>query len=120
MITGKQNPKYKKPVITAEQDVFCRYCRQELGLNFVKEFQFNTDRKWRFDYAILQHKVAIEVEGGAYTNGRHTRGAGFIKDMEKYNNATSNGWKLLRVTPETLMNLSTFELIIKTLSLCAT
>lgn len=43
--------------------------------------------------------IAIEVEGGAFTRGRHTRGAGFIGDMEKYNAATSMGWRVFRVTP---------------------
>ena len=41
-------------------------------------------------------KVAIELEGGVYTGGRHTRPEGFLKDIEKYNNITILGLKLLR------------------------
>ena len=66
------------------------------------EFKFHPTRRWRFDYAFPKLKIAIECEGGAYTRGRHTRGTGFIKDMEKYNNATLLGWKLLRYTPSNL------------------
>jgi len=67
---------------------------------FFPEYQFLTNRKFRFDFANLENKIAIEIEGGIYTNGRHTRGSGFLKDMEKYNLAVLNGWKLLRYTPQ--------------------
>jgi len=66
----------------------------------IPEYRFHKKRLWRFDYAFIQEKIAIEIEGGAYTNGRHTRGSGFIKDMEKYNAANVLGWNVLRYTPQ--------------------
>ena len=63
------------------------------------EYRFHKVRRWRFDYAHPLTMIAIEVEGGAFTLGRHTRGAGFIKDMEKYNSAVIHGWRVLRYTP---------------------
>lgn len=65
-----------------------------------KEFQFAKEigRKWRFDRAWPEHKVAVELEGGVYTQGRHTRGAGFETDCEKYNTATAMGWRVFRLT----------------------
>lgn len=69
----------------------------------VCEFAFLSPRKWRFDYAWPDFSVALEVEGGAFTLGRHTRGAGFMKDMEKYNEAALAGWRVLRVTPSQLL-----------------
>jgi hypothetical protein len=65
----------------------------------VSELKFHPERKWRFDYAFPDRMIAIEIEGGAFTKGRHTRGPGFIKDMEKYNAAVVLGWKLLRYIP---------------------
>lgn len=64
----------------------------------VKEFQFHPRRKWRFDYALPETliKIAIEIEGGIFSGGRHTRGAGYQKDMHKYNTATKMGWKVYR------------------------
>tara|TARA_R110000824_G_scaffold43665_1_gene127440 strand:- start:923 stop:1135 length:213 start_codon:yes stop_codon:yes gene_type:complete len=44
----------------------------------------------------MKEKVAVEIEGAIWVQGRHTRGSGFVKDMEKYNEATFYGWKVLR------------------------
>lgn len=68
-----------------------------------KEYKFYPTRRWRFDYAFVENKIAIEQEGGVWTGGRHTRGTGFIKDMEKYNCATILGWKVLRYTPDQML-----------------
>jgi very-short-patch-repair endonuclease len=64
------------------------------------EYEFaKPDRKWRLDYAWPQQKVAVEIEGGVFVQGRHSRGVGMEKDMEKYAEALVRGWKVLRVTP---------------------
>jgi len=55
-------------------------------------------RDWRFDFAWPDYVLAIEVEGGTHTQGRHVRGKGFEDDCDKYNYATLNGWMLLRFT----------------------
>jgi hypothetical protein len=70
------------------------------------EYRFHPVRMWRFDFAIISGglKIAIEVEGGVYSGGRHTRGKGFIEDCYKYNSATVLGWRLLRYTSEHLKN----------------
>jgi len=66
----------------------------------VREYRFHPERKWRFDFAFPAHRVAVEVEGGVWTRGRHTRGRGYIADIEKYNEAVILGWRVLRVTRE--------------------
>jgi len=60
-------------------------------------------RKFRFDCACPSLKVAIEIEGAIWTQGRHNRPIGMQQDMDKYNLATLEGWRLLRYTPEQLM-----------------
>lgn len=62
------------------------------------EFKFHATRRWRFDFAWPEFLVAAEVEGGVWTGGRHTRGVGFEGDCEKYAEALTAGWKVLRVT----------------------
>lgn len=65
---------------------------------FQREYKFHPKRKWRFDFANPEKKIAIECEGGIYTNGRHVRGSGYENDCQKYNEASIMGWKLIRVT----------------------
>lgn len=71
---------------------------REVGLEkvFIPEYKFHPTRKWRFDYADPVNKVAIEISGAVWRRGRHQRGGGFIKDIEKYNEATIRGWRLLQ------------------------
>lgn len=62
------------------------------------EFKFSSTRKWRFDLAWPAVKLAVEVEGGTFVQGRHNRGAAFEKDCEKYAEAVLAGWRVLRFT----------------------
>ena len=95
------------------KDVFTIICKTDLGVECVKEFKFHTERRWRFDYAIPQYKIALEVEGGVWTQGRHTRPQGFLGDMEKYNNAALLGWRVFRTTPNELYSKKTLLLLKK-------
>ena len=74
----------KKSRQTANQqkirDVFTIICKTDLHIEVVKEYKFHPVRKWRFDYAIPEHKIALEVEGGVWTGGRHTSPKGFLGD----------------------------------------
>jgi len=62
------------------------------------EFKFCQHRKWRSDFLIIGTKILVEVEGGTWSGGRHTRGKGYEQDCEKYSWAASNGWTVLRYT----------------------
>ena len=63
----------------------------------LEEHVFAPPRKWRFDFAWPGAMVAVEVEGGVWTSGRHTRGSGFLADCEKYEAAHRFGWTVYRV-----------------------
>jgi len=69
-----------------------RACR----ISFEQEYKFHAKRKWRADFLITGTKILVEVEGGIWSGGRHTRGKGFLADMEKYNAAAVMGFKVLR------------------------
>lgn len=81
----------------------------------VAEYRFHPTRRWRFDYAYPDKMLAMEIEGGAWVGGRHTRGAGFINDLEKYNTATVMGWRILRFTPQQITNGEALKYIEQTL-----
>jgi hypothetical protein len=83
-----------------------QHCQVPLPVNRDgKEYRVVPDRKWRFDYAYPELKIGIEVHGGIWTRGGHTRGSGFIKDREKFNRAAIAGWLVLEfpiITTDTL------------------
>lgn len=60
------------------------------------EYRFHPSRMWRVDFAWPSLLVAVELEGAIWTGGRHTRGAGVLADMDKYNSLSVMGWRLLR------------------------
>ena len=99
-------------------DMFQRYLMSEMpGVEVVKEHMFHYTRKWRFDYAIPELKVAIEIDGGVWDYGRHNRPQGYINDMEKLNTAASMGWLVLRFTTQDRLMMPTLLLIKKTVEL---
>lgn len=63
-----------------------------------REFRFAVPRRFRADFRF--GKVLVEIEGGEWTRGRHTRGRGFTADCIKYNLATLCGWRVLRFSGE--------------------
>ena len=68
----------------------------------VLEHRFHATRKWRFDIAWPEKKLAVELHGGTWQQGRHQRGAGFTRDREKMRAAVLNGWRVLEYTDEDL------------------
>lgn len=87
-----------------------------VGLKPEHEFVFHPERRWRFDFAFPDVKVAVEAEGGIFVKGAHTRGAHFRSDCEKYNAAVELGWRVLRYTDREIKNgtaLAQIERVLK-------
>lgn len=77
-----------------------------------KEWAFaKPHRDFRFDFAWPDVRLAVEKEGGAFTGGRHTRGGGFTRDIDKYNLAALEGWTVLRCVPRHLTRPEFVELV---------
>src|ERR1700733_12210451 len=81
--------------LSAGEEAFAMHCRA-YGLNPEREYRFHAERKWRFDFAFPAKKVGVEIEGGTWTSGRHSRGTGYENDLNKYNAAVRDGWMVLR------------------------
>ncbi len=96
----RDSVKIKKEKVVSEGEVTLIQHLQAYRINFTQEFQFNKDRRWRADFHILDTRILIEVEGGIWSGGRHTRGKGYIADMEKYNSATALGYSVYRYSTE--------------------
>jgi len=98
---------------TLQQKIFQADC-QRAGLPIpTPEYRFHPKRKWRVDYFFEKDgkQIALEVEGGAYTGGRHTRPTGYLKDVEKYNALTLSGIYLLRTVPSKIHSKETIEMV---------
>lgn len=96
-------------------EVLLSWQMDQAGLLYVSEYRFHPVRKWRIDFAFEPHKLAIEVEGGVWSGGRHTRGTGFEADCEKYNALTLAGWRLLRFTDKPIKSGEAVQAIIEAL-----
>ena len=75
-----------------------------IALVGVREHRFHPKRRWRFDLAYPSKMLAIEVDGGGFVQGRHSRGTGIEKDAEKFAEAAILGWTVIRCTPKQVKN----------------
>ena len=75
-----------------------KYWCIEKGYTLEKELQFAKPRKFRFDFALPEFKIAIEYDGLNSDKSGHTTLVGFTSDTEKINLAISKGWRVLRYT----------------------
>jgi len=84
-------------------NLFSAVCRAAGLPEPVPELRFAAPRRWRFDWAWPELLIALEVQGGIFSGGRHVRGAALLKEMEKLNAAAIAGYRVLYVTPATLL-----------------
>jgi very-short-patch-repair endonuclease len=63
-----------------------------------REYRFHDQRRWRADFAHIDSRTPIEIEGGIWVNGRHNRAAGFNADLEKYLEASLGSWRVFRLS----------------------
>lgn len=93
-------PKVKGAKIPNEFEAKLARELKTLKIEFQQEFEFHPKRKWRADFHLVGKKILVEVEGGIWSSGRHTRGKGYIGDMEKYNAATMMGFQVIRFSTD--------------------
>jgi very-short-patch-repair endonuclease len=98
--------KIKKPRKASKHELrFEEIWKLNGGPLLEREYKFLDDRRFRFDFAFLPKRIAIELEGAVWTGGRHTRGSGFVKDAEKYGLAALEGWLIFRLPPNMINSI---------------
>lgn len=70
----------------------------------VYELRFAPPRRFRFDVAFVEQKLAVEVDGATWRQGRHTRGAGHRSDCIKRNLAVEMNWRVLTYPTDLVMS----------------
>jgi very-short-patch-repair endonuclease len=97
----------KAKEVSQYEDLFARHLDLTNHTGFFRQYKFDETgkRKWRFDFAWPQKKIAVEIDGGVYKKkGRHAQTGGIIKDCEKLNEANIQGWHVLRFTPDMVLS----------------
>lgn len=89
--------------------IFEKLIWQELHLQVITEFKFCETRQFKSDYYIPELRLLIEQEGGIYTKQAHGSVTGILRDIEKYNLATTLGYRILRYQPKDLISSKTIE-----------
>jgi very-short-patch-repair endonuclease len=85
-------------------------------IDYVREYRFHETRRWRFDFALPQIKLGIEVDGGVWIKGGHNTGKGKTRDCEKDEAAIREGWIVYRCTPDMVRKgnaIDTIKILIK-------
>lgn len=73
-------------------------------------------RRFKADFFWPQYGLVVEIDGGTWNGGRHTRGAGFESDCEKQAIAVANGYQYLRFAGKHVRNgdaLDFLEVVIR-------
>ena len=94
------------------EELFALHCKVK-GLSPVREWSFAKPRRWRFDFSWPKEKLAVEIEGGTWINGRHNRGSSIEAEMEKYNTAALLGWTVLRFTTAMVKSGAAINLVME-------
>lgn len=102
---------------------------EQAGIPFEREFRFAPPRRWRADFyfkrredywpgvIVRYSKLLVEIDGGGYVAGRHSRGGGMEADAEKQSAAAILGYRVIRCTPRQVENGTALEWIRQALGL---
>ena len=74
-----------------------------------QEYRFAAPRRWRWDFAWPDRKVALEVNGGVWIRGKHSRGKGQVNDFAKWSEGAAQGWLVLHTTPALLESTTVYS-----------
>lgn len=80
------------------------------------QYPFVEGRQFRFDRAWPDRMVAVEVQGGIWSQNGHGRGSIIARDCAKLALAAALGWRVLPLTKEMIENGQAVELIAQALS----
>jgi very-short-patch-repair endonuclease len=83
---------------------------------FEREFQIVPDRRYRADFFFIRARLIVEVDGGGWVNGRHSRGYGIENDAEKSALIARMPARLMRVTPKQIKDGRALDWILKALT----
>lgn len=76
-----------------------------------REVSFHPTRAWRLDLAWPVAMLAVEIDGGTWTRGRHVRAQGYEDGCVKCAEASLLGWTVIRATGEMVRDGRALEFV---------
>lgn len=101
--------------MTVDPSVFRAWCKRQGLPRPEAEYRILPDRRFRWDFAWPDAKLALEIQGGVWVSGSHGRGTGIVRDQEKLNLAAVAGWRTLQVQPKQAMTAQTADWLLEIL-----
>ena len=96
------------------EDIFA-FQLDALGIDYVRQYRAIKGRQFAFDFAFLDKRLLVEINGGTYTVGAHSTGKGIARDYEKSNLAQLQGWRCLAFDGKMVRSGEAVEVVRKAL-----
>ena len=85
----KENEKYLESFEDIERAL------QILDIKYVKLFQFEPTKHWRFDFYLIEYRILVEIAGGPWSAGRKRKR--FSHDADREDTAYKMGFTIVRL-----------------------
>ena len=84
-------------MISYLEEEFIRMLDQSRVSGFVRQHRFAPPRQWRLDFAWVDIKLGVEIDGGIYRKLGHQTLKGMLNDAEKAEALLQRDWTLYRI-----------------------
>lgn len=114
--TRRQRPAYWPAGVDSELEMALYTRLERAGLPLGEgQYRFVPGRLYRLDRAWSDERVGVEIQGGLWVNGAHSRGSGVERDCVKLSIAAALGWRVLPISKAMIESGQAVELIAQAL-----
>jgi very-short-patch-repair endonuclease len=99
-----EKTKIQKQIASALREHLERALETQLkqvgATGYLPQFCPILNRKYRSDFAFVDNRLLVEVQGGTWVSGRHNRASAMAAEYERHNTLTLAGWRILYFTAD--------------------
>lgn len=82
--------------IWLEQNKLLAYFGEQVPILKPSRFWKSKKSSWRIDFLSEELKIVVEIQGGTFSYGGHSRGAGQHSDFDKINHLQNLGYRVFQ------------------------
>lgn len=88
-----------------------------MGIRYVREYKPWPERKYRYDFALIDSCIAVDIQGGIWAKGAsgHKTGKGITTDSLKGCYASLTGWRAFTFPPQFIKSGQALDVIMSAL-----